>query len=104
MDFNAYLWEEAQKEYKNCLSCLTLAKEIVTKDFIENTQPPEAVSQLRKKWLKFFSRSEFFESCHNCQGLCCLKPNFTMTSIELLYLVSQNLNFEFPEPDWSFFK
>lgn len=98
-----YLFQEYEQDYENCLIALKLIKKIVTKEFIVATQPPKVVGELREKWLKFFSHPGFFETCHSCQGCCCSKIYYTsLRSIELLYLVSQNSNFEFPIPDWRF--
>lgn len=100
-----HILNEYQREYKHCLISLKLAKKIVNKEFIEATKPLRVVAGLREKWLEFFSRTEFYDACHNCQGACCSKIYYTSPRIiELFYLLWQNPEFEFPNPDWQFLK
>ncbi len=100
-----HILNEYQREYKHCLISLKLAKKIVNKEFVDATQPSQMVAELRKKWLKFFSRMEFHDACRACKGACCSKIYYTsLRIIELFYLLWQNPEFEFPNPNWQFLK
>lgn len=100
-----HILNEYRREYKHCLISLKLAKKIVNKEFVDVTQPPQMVADLRRKWLEFFSHAELYDACHNCQGACCSKIYYTSPRIiELFYLLWQNPEFEFPNPDWQFLK
>ncbi len=97
------LLEDYKKRFEGCQDSLKLARKVVNKEFIEKTQPPLIVKEIKEKWFRFFQQKSFYKICHKCRGGCCMRSNYSSLSpIELLYIVANNPDFEFPEPDWKF--
>lgn len=91
-----------KERFKCCQDSLKLAREIASEEFIEKTRPPQIVKEIKEKWFRFFQQKSFYKICYHCRGGCCTKGNLALTPIELLYIVANNPDFEFPEPDWKF--
>lgn len=96
--------------YKELNKSVTLAKELVKNALPLNKDIGvliKEINKIRKELDRIFSNPILYQICNECHkqslGGCC--KNKTISYIlwrDLIYLISENLEFEFPHPDIEF--